>query len=171
MIEEHQSFLLWHFNTAVEPGKILPRRKNSTRDTFLSWWTLILHTTETSTSSNHESLDYPGIIMKRCFTGMRKRNRLFQKFGYCAKFRSAWNHYKDALYSECEWSQTFLKTVKFISKKQSVICNLSELVLDDKVARLDKEKAEALNAFFTSCLNNSCSPLTHVESVLQPCAQ
>ena len=37
--------------------------------------------------------------------------------------------------------------MKFINKKQSV----PELVLDDKVARSDKEKAEALNAFFTSC--------------------
>ena len=62
----------------------------------------------------------------------------------------------------------FWKTVKFINKKQSVI---PELVLDDKIARSDKEKAEALNAFFTSCFNHSCSPITHVESVLHPCAQ
>ena len=108
---------------------------------------------------------------------MRKRNRLFQKFGYCAQFRSARNQVTKMLRkAKLEYFKhlnpndlkQFWKTVKFINKKQSVI---PELVLDDKVARSDKKKAEALNAFFTSCFSNFCSPITHVESVLHHCAQ
>ena len=58
--------------------------------------------------------------------------------------------------------------MKLVNKKQSVI---PELVLNDEIARSEEERAEALNAFFTSCFNNSCSPPAHVEAVLHPCVQ
>ena len=95
---------------------------------------------------------------------MRKRDRLFRKFGYCAKFRSARNQVTAMLRkAKLQYFKNlnpsnpkqFWKTVKLVNKKQSTIPNL---VCDGNGAMSDGEKAEALAAFFLHVLT---TPVLH----------
>ena len=108
-------------------------------------------------------------LNKNIKSAMRKRNTLFKKTGYSAKFRSARNgvisllrrakanYFKNLNPRD---SKKFWKAVKYLNKQQSTIPTLLQ---GDQIASSDIHKAELLNAFFSSCFNTSHPPqLTHL---------
>ena len=104
-------------------------------------------------------------LNKNIRSAMGKRNTLFKKTGYSAKFRSARNRVislirraKTSYFKNLNPrdSKKFWKAVKFLNKQQSTIPTLLQ---GDQTATSDVEKAELLNAFFSTCFNRSHPPL------------
>ena len=87
-------------------------------------------------------------------SAMRKRNTIFKKTGYSAKFRSARNrvigmfHRAKANYFKNlnpRDSKKFWKAVKYLNKEQSTIPILQH---GEQTASTDLQKAKLLNTFF-----------------------
>ena len=97
---------------------------------------------------------------------MRKRNIIFKKTGYSAKFRSACNRVIGMLRrAKANYfknlnprdSKKFWKPVKYLNKQQSIIPILQH---GEQTANTDLQKAELLNTFFSASFNKSHPPLT-----------
>ena len=94
-------------------------------------------------------------------SAMRKRNTIFKKAGYSAKFRSARirvigmlcrakaNYFKNLNPRD---SKQFWKAVKYLNKQQSTITTLQH---DEQTDNTDLQKAELLNTFFSTTFNKS----------------
>ncbi len=112
-------------------------------------------------------------LSKDIIQAMRKRNNLYKKLkrsnnDYLSKaylksrnrvvamLRSAKNKYFRSLCGAS--SSDFWKSVKFLNKNSITIPSLT--LPNGDVAMAPAAKANALNVFFASCFNQSCSPLS-----------
>ena len=101
---------------------------------------------------------------------MRKRNSLFKKTGYSAKFKMARNRVTNLLQkAKANYfkklnprdSKKFWKAVKYLKNQQ---CTIPTLEQGELTASSDLQKAECLNDFFSSCFNRSHPPLMQTPS-------
>ena len=100
---------------------------------------------------------------------MRRRNNLFKKTGYSAKFRSARNKVTSLLRrAKANYFKNlnprdpkmFWKAVRYLNKQHSTIPTLQ---YGEQTANNDRQKAEMLNAYFSTCFNRSHPPLSSVQ--------
>ena len=99
---------------------------------------------------------------------MQKRNTLFKKTGYSAKFRSARNRVIGMLRrAKANYfknlnprdSKKFWKAIKYLNKQQSTIPTLQQ---GEQTDSTDQQKAALLNSYFSACFNRSHPHLLHL---------
>ena len=114
----------------------------------------------------------PQRLSKTIKQAMRRRNNLFKKSSYSAKFRSACNKVTSLLCrAKANYFKNlnprdpkkFWKAVKYLNKQHSTIPTLQ---YGEQTANNDRQKAKMLNAYFSTCFNRSHPPLSsiHVDS-------
>ena len=96
---------------------------------------------------------------------IKARNRIFKRESYSARYRKARNKVVSLLrkaksdyfyHLNPHDSKSFWKSVKYLSKTSS---GIPTLIHENVEANTDKEKADLLNKFFSSCFNTYNSPV------------
>ena len=112
-------------------------------------------------------------LNKNLTRAMKKRNQLYKRAkqsGDFSKYKHARNNIvsnlrkaKKAFFGSLnpKNSKKFWKTMKYLNKQQ---CSIPTLRHGDANVQTDTGKADLLNSFFSSCFNQSHSPLTPSES-------
>jgi len=104
---------------------------------------------------------------------IRARNRIFKKESYSARYRKARNRVVSLLRkAKSDYfqqlnprdSKSFWKAVKYLNKTPS---GIPALVYENVEANTDKEKADLLNNFFSSCFNTYASPVSDFPTCMQ----